>query len=156
VAKRKNVKRIDPRYFLDETVHRGLDEGVVKKPFGDTMITHDDYEQSDEPPRDDTGEPPLTQRSQRKLSHDHMLARINDAKLYLQQQEDPVASELSQELDGVIHTMELLNDYFMGDMPADANPLSRRPPGGGLGGPGKGPRHMRGDSGGGYPEEEMS
>jgi hypothetical protein len=96
----------------------GLQDGIVKRPFDDTMITHDDYEQSDEPSRDDTGEPPLTQRSQRKLNHNHMMARINDAKLYLQQQDDPVASELSQELDGVIYTMELLSDYFMGDMPS--------------------------------------
>jgi hypothetical protein len=95
-----------------------LQDGIVQKPFGDTMITHDDYEQSDEPSRDDTGEPPLTQRSQRKLGHNHMMARINDAKLYLQKQGDPVASELSQELDGVIYTMELLSDYFMGDMPS--------------------------------------
>ena len=94
-------------------------EGVVKKPFDDTMITHDDYEQSDEPSRDDTGEPPLTQRSQRKLNHNHMLARINDAKLYLQQQDDPVASELSQELDQVIYSMEMLSDYFMGDTPSE-------------------------------------
>ena len=97
----------------------GLQDGIVKKPFDDTMITHDDYKQSDGPPRDDTGEPPLTQRSQRKLDHNHMLARINDAKLYLQQQDDPVASELSQELDGVIYSMELMIDYFMGDMPSD-------------------------------------
>ena len=98
----------------------GLQDGVVKKPLGGTMGTHDDYEQSDEPSRDDTGVPPLTQRSQRKLGHNHMMARINDAKLYLQQQDDPVASELSQELDGVIYTMELLSDYFMGDMPSDS------------------------------------
>ena len=103
------------RIIMEEVAN----EGVVKKPFGNTMITHDDYEQSDEPPRDDTGEPPLTQRSQRKLDHNHMLARINDAKMYLQQQDDPVAAELSQELDHVMYNMELLRDYFMGDMPSN-------------------------------------
>ena len=27
MARRKNTKRIDPRYFLNETTHRDLDEG---------------------------------------------------------------------------------------------------------------------------------
>ena len=31
MARRKNTKRIDPRYFLSETTHRDLDEGVMSK-----------------------------------------------------------------------------------------------------------------------------
>ena len=51
MARRKNTKRIDPRYFLNETVNRGetIDEGVkdyIKSPAQDFFYTDGKLNQS--------------------------------------------------------------------------------------------------------------
>ena len=43
MARRKNVKRIDPRYFLHETVNRGEEE-LKEAEFQDTGFPEEDYE----------------------------------------------------------------------------------------------------------------
>jgi hypothetical protein len=122
---KKNKKFIDPRYFMNEKKKevKNLQEGTVPGGFGSTMVTHDDYEVSDEPARAETGEPPLTRKGSAKLTMDWMQARLNDSILFLRgvgSQEGMDASQaaraeaLANELDAVAYDLEaFVGDYFV-------------------------------------------
>jgi hypothetical protein len=66
MSRRKNTKRIDPRYFLNETVNRNQDESAVEEGI------MDDVE------RAQRGEIPPEQAAQIKDAEDAMKTRAGD------------------------------------------------------------------------------